>query len=339
MSGSDPTTGLAAEPCAPAGARSWSVVDSDTQQGQRSQLVVMNPFSVDAVFDVALFRPRLPPVRSADWTDLTLGPGRSTSLNVAGKLLGQPVVGVQVDVSRGRVAVSSLSWSSEGGIRAVLATATGSPAWFLPVAQGAGQSTLQILVPGSTGVQLTTLLLSTGAAPIGAGTAADTQQPGASTSGYEVISTGPSALEVSSVGGLPLVAALRAAGRSGDAAATGGAPSPAPAWVVTPTVASKPAHPGIVVVNPGDSPVQVTLRVLSQGTGEPGPETTITVPPGRTAGAPAGFLSQTPGASVLVTADGDIVALGSSTSGGKRGLSFYASAIGVPIPPEEAGSP
>jgi hypothetical protein len=48
--------------------------------------------------------------------------------------------------------------------------------------------------------------------------------------------------------------------------------------------------------------------------------------------APAGLLQQAPAASVLVTADGDIVALGTSTSGGKRGLDLYASAIGLPVP-------
>jgi hypothetical protein len=338
VTGGASTPGLGAEPCAPGGARSWYVVDSDTEQHQRSQLVVMNPYAVDAVFDVALFRPRLPPVRTADWTDITLGPGRSMSLNVGGKLLGQPIVGVEVDVSRGRVAAASLSSSSEGGIRSVLASAGGSPTWFLPVAQGAGQSTLQVLVPGTAGVRITTQLLSPTSPPIGAGTAADTQQPGASTSGYEIISSGASSVDVASEGGVPIVSALRAAGRVGDAAATGGAPSPAPAWVVTPTLTSGLAHPGIVVVNPGGVAVDVTLQLLRRGTGEPGPQTTITVPPERTSGAPPGFLQQAPGASVLVTASGDVVALGTSTSGGKRGLGSYASAIGVLIPPYEAAS-
>jgi len=339
VTGSASTPGLGAEPCAPAGARSWYVVDSNTDKGQRSYLVVMNPYSVDAVFDVALFRPRLPPVRSVDWTDVTLGPGRSTSLNVGGKLLGQPIVGVEVDVSRGRVAAGSLSWSPDQGIRSVLAAPAGSTGWFLPVAGGAGQSTLQVFVPGSAGAHLTAQLLSAEAAPIGAGTAADTQQPAASTSGYEIISTGASSVDVASADGVPIVAALRAAGRDGDAAATGGAAAPGPAWVVTPTLVSAPAHPGLVIVNPGAAPLDVTLRLLPQGDGGLGPVTTITVPAGRTAAAPAGFLQQAPAASVLVTADGDVVALGTSTSGGKRGLSSYASAIGVPIPPDRAAAP
>jgi hypothetical protein len=334
LRGAGDTDGLAAEPCAPAGGRSWAVVDSNTDQHEHSDLVVMNPFSVDAVFDVALFVPRRPPVRPADWTDLTLSPGRSTSLNVGSKLLGQPVVGVQVGVSRGRVAASSLGWSTDGGIRSVLASAVGPASWYLPVAQGAGESTLQVLVPGSDGVQLATQLLSSEAGPIGAGTAADTQQPGASTAGYEIISNGPASVDVASTGGVPIVAALRAAGRGGDVAATGGTASPASAWVVTPTTAARTPRPGLVVVNPGEAPVEVTFRLLTQGTGAPGPEATITVPPGRVVAAPAALLQQAPAASVLVTADGDIVALGTSTSGGKKGLDLYASAIGLVIPPE-----
>jgi hypothetical protein len=39
-----------------------------------------------------------------------------------------------------------------------------------------------------------------------------------------------------------------------------------------------------------------------------------------------------------VKASGDVVALGTSTSGGRRGLGSYASAIGVLIPPYEAAS-
>jgi Family of unknown function (DUF5719) len=330
--------GVAAEPCAPAGARSWFVVDSDTEQHQHSQLVVMNPFSVDAVFDVALFRPRLPPLRSADWTDITLAPGRSRSLDVGAKLLGQPVVGVEVDVSRGRVAAASLSWSTDGGVRSVLATPAASPTWYLPVAKGAGQSRLEVLVPGAQGVQLTTQLLSSDAVPTAAGTAADTQQPAASTAGYPIISSGASSVDVVSSTGVPIVAAVRAVGRTGDAAATGGAPAPGPAWVVTPTIASASSHAGVVLVNPGDAAVDVTLRLLQKGATGAGPDTTLTVPPHRAVAAPARFLQQGPAASVLVISDGDIVALGTSSSGGKKGLDFYASAVGVRIPSERVGA-
>jgi hypothetical protein len=87
-----------------------------------------------------------------------------------------------------------------------------------------------------------------------------------------------------------------------------------------------------VLVDPGPTPVRVTLQLLTQGSGPPPPPVTITVPAGRVAGAPKGFLEQADRAAVLITADGPIVALGASTSGGAKALASYGSAIGIPVP-------
>jgi hypothetical protein len=331
-----PSQGLGVEPCAPAASRTWYTTDSDTQQGHRSYLVVMNPFSVEAVFDVALFRPRLPPVRSADWIDLTLPPASSIALNVGAKLLGQEIVGAEVDVSRGRVAMASLSVSPDGGVRSVLGAPAPAATAYLPVAEGAGQAELAAFVPGTQGAQFVTQLLSA-VSPQAAGTAGDTQQPGASTAGYPIISVGPSSVDVTSDGGAPFVATLRARGQQHDDGATGGAVTPALIWVVTPTVDGEPAHPQLVLVDPGPTAVQVTLQLLTPGSVPAAPPVTITVAAGRVAGAPKGFLEKDDRAAVLVTADGPIVALGTSTSGGANGLASYGSAVGIPVPLEALG--
>jgi hypothetical protein len=174
--------------------------------------------------------------------------------------------------------------------------------------------------------------------PQAAGTAGSTQQPGASTEGYPIISVGPSSVDVTSEAGVPFVAALRARGQQSDDAATGGAVTPAPAWVVIPTVGGEPAHPQLVLVDPGPTPVRVTLQLLTQGSGPPPPPVTITLPAGRVAGAPKGFLEQDDRAAVLITADGPIVALGASTSGGAKALASYGSAIGIPVPADTLAS-
>jgi hypothetical protein len=184
---------------------------------------------------------------------------------------------------------------------------------------------------------LTTQLLSA-VSPQGAGTAANTQQPGASTAVYPIISVGPSSVNVTSVGGVPFVAVLRARGQQHDDGATGGAAAPATAWVVTPTVDGGSAQPELVLVDPGPTAVRVTLQLLTPGSGPTGPPVTITVPAGRVAGAPKGFLEQADRAAVLVTADGPIVALGASTSGGAKGLDSYGLAFGVPVPMDALGS-
>ena len=110
-------------------------------------------------------------------------------------------------------------------------------------------------------------------------------------------------------------------------------PSSSTAWVVTPTLAGEPAEPALLIANPGDVEAVVTLRLLPLDGGDP-TEVTVRVPAASLAEAPADFLAEAPDASVLVTSDGaPIVALGSTTSLGTKGLSVFGSAMGVPIPP------
>ena len=232
--------------------------------------------------------------------------------------------------------MASLSVSPDGGVRSVLGAPAPSATAFLPVAEGAGQAELAAFVPGAQGVQFVTQLLSA-VSPQAAGTAGDTQQPGASTAGYPIISVGPSSVDVTSVGGVPFVATLRARGQQHDDAATGGAVAPGSAWIVSPTVDGEPSHPQLVLVDPGPTAVQVTLRLLTLGSGPASPQVTITVAAGRVAGAPKGFLEKDDRAAVLVTADGPIVVLGTSTSGRANGLASYGSAVGIPVPFEGLG--
>ena len=113
---------------------------------------------------------------------------------------------------------------------------------------------------------------------------------------------GFASVNVTSAGGVPFVAALRARGQQHDDGATGGAVALATAWVVTPTVGGEPAQPQLVLVDPGPSAVRVTLQLLTPGSGPIGPRVTITVAAGRVAGVPKGFLEQADQAAVLVTA-------------------------------------
>jgi hypothetical protein len=108
--------------------------------------------------------------------------------------------------------------------------------------------------------------------------------------------------------------------------------TPAEDWLVPPTVRGTTAKPGLVLVNPGTEPVDVTLLLLPEGSTDPGQPVTLSIPGQRAVGAPAGFLVRDPLAAVLVRATGPIVALGASTSGGKDALTLYGLAAGVPVP-------
>ncbi len=82
--------------------------------------MVMNPFAEDAVFDVVLLTPKRAPIRSSELSDVVLHPGKSVAFRANAFAEGEPAVGAEVDVSLGRVAVSSLGVSREAGIRSVI---------------------------------------------------------------------------------------------------------------------------------------------------------------------------------------------------------------------------
>ena len=74
--------GVGAEPCAPATSPTWFAPDGTTEQGEDAYLVVMNPFAVDAVFDVVLLTPKRAPIRSSELTDHVLRPGKSVAFRL-----------------------------------------------------------------------------------------------------------------------------------------------------------------------------------------------------------------------------------------------------------------
>jgi hypothetical protein len=293
----------------------------------------MNPFGTDAVFDVALYTADRAPIRDSALTDLTLGPRRSTAVQLNDFAADEAAVAAEVDVKAGRVAVSSLDLSGSSGIRSVLGSTVLSDAAYLPVAGGAGQTQLVLAVPGAGGARFGATLFSKNPPQSAGGLTAVDQNP-ATTAAYPVIVEGPSALGVRLQGGDPFAAALRSVGRGNDAAATGGATSPADRWVVLPTVVGEPARPGVVIANPSDQPSQVEIVRLPRRDGPVGETLAIEVPANGVASVPADYLAQALDAGVVVTVvDGaPVIALSASTSLGTQGLSVYGLATGVPWP-------
>jgi hypothetical protein len=325
--------GVGAEPCAPAASRTWYVSDGSTRRGERSYLIVMNPFGADAVFDVALYTADRAPIRDSALTDLTLGPRRSVAVELNDFAADETAVAAEVVVKAGRVAVSSLDLSEATGIRSVLGVTELSDAAYLPVAGGAGQTQLLLAVPGAQGARFGATLFSKNPPQSAGGLTAVDQDP-AATGAYPVVVEGPSAVGARLQDGDPFAAALRAAGPGNDAAATGGATTPADRWVVLPTVAGEPARPGIVLVNPSDDPSQVEVVRLPRRDGPVGETLTIDVPANGVASVPADFLSQALDAGLVVTVvDGaPVIALSASTSLGTEGRSVYGLATGLPWP-------
>ena len=322
--------GLGAEPCTSSPGQRWDVVDGVTTRRSHSFLVVMNPFTIDAVIDVTLYLPEEPPVRSNTWTDLTIKAGSSVALPVGSQkvgALGQSIVGAEVVAARGRVAVGSTVVQDGGGIRSSIAVPGEQSRWILPITGGTGGATLSLLVSNDTGIRFTADVLAQGVDPSSIGDLTDVRQGGASTMSTEVPTKGPSALLVESQDGL-VAAGVRAAGHSVDDASTSGTSASAPDWVVLPTAFGLDPVPSLVLVNDGATKVQATVTLLHDGGGSIGDTVQVTVPAGQTAPVPRGFLAKDHTAAALIQASGPIVALGAGTAGSGR----FAMALGVPIP-------
>ncbi len=329
--GASGEAGIGAEPCTPTAGRSWFSSGVSTGQGEHGYLVVMNPFASDAVVDVALFfAPPRNPGRDSELTDVTLDPGRSIAIKLNPYGEGEAAVGVEVEVSTGRVAAAT-TVVSEQGIASVLASPETVRTAYLPTVQAAGQSVLSLSVPTDPGSDVNAVVLSeqeTRPVPNLAAAALDPT----SAAIFPVKVDGPTSVQVAVQEGQPIIAALRTQGLGRDDAATAGASETSTAWVVPPTVAGEPANPGVLIVNPGDTEVTVTVRLLPLG-GEAATETTLVVPAASVTTVADEFLQTQPDASVEVTSEGGaVVALGASTSLGVEGRSVFGLSAGVPIP-------
>jgi Family of unknown function (DUF5719) len=325
-------TGVAAEPCGSAAGDRWLLPDGVTEtEDDEAYLVVMNPFAREAVFSVTLLG-RREPVQHSSTTDVALRPFRSTAFRLGGILSGEPTVAAVVDVSVGRVAAASLGLTVSGGIRSALGYLGTPPANLtFPGGGDAGRTQLPVMNASSTleggRVSVNGEILGKGQPPQAFAGLAESSLPPMSARTFPATTSVPSSVRVT-VSGQRMAAVRRTFGTVSDQAAVTGA-EPASSWVVLPTVAGSPSHPGLFLANPGTEPAEVTLSFLSPG---PDQQVTVTVPPRSTAEAPDRFLSVAPEVGVLATAEsGTFIPASASYSLGLEGFAGFAVALGIPI--------
>lgn len=325
-------SGVAAEPCAAESGTRWFAADGSTEQGQDAAIVLMNPFDTDAVVDITVYSEHRAPIRESSFTNVRIVAHRSALLRLDPVSADEPAAAAEVLAHAGRVAVSSLGISGDGGIRSVIGVADPSQEVLLAGTGDVGQSTLAVTVPGADEVRFGATLLS-GERPEAAGGLAATSQSGQSARAYPLITKGPSVVDVQvDAGAPPVVAVRRSEGSNGDPGATGGTATTAASWVVLPTVGGTPNAPGMVLGNPGGTPVEVGLTLM--GADGAADQTSVTVPPESAVSVPAEFIELDPTAAVLaVASEGTFVATGASSSLGREGVAAYAVAAGLPIPP------
>lgn len=320
--------GVAAEPCAPSAGARWLLPDGTTESDEDDDyVVVMNPFSRDAVFSVTLLSDRKVPVQRGDLTDVVLAPYHSAAVRLSDVVAGERTVSTLIEASVGRVAAGTLGVSRAGGIRSAigyLGAPTGTLAY--PGGADAGRTDLVVMSTALERAELDgDVLDEEGERPFAG--LADSAPPAESGRTYTATTEGPTSVLVTA--GQGVAASRRTFGVASDqAAANGGAP--ASAWVVLPAVSASPSHPGLTLVNPGAEPAEVTLSYLEPASADP---VTITIPPRRTATPPQAFLDAAPGGAVLATASsGTFVPAAASYSRGREGFATYAVALGIRIP-------
>jgi hypothetical protein len=323
--------GVAAEPCLPRAAERWFVPDGLTTERQDAYVVIMNPFATDAIFTLTLYTQKRAPITAGAWTNVVLAPRRSRAFRLNATALGEGAVSTLVDVKVGRVAAASLGLAELGGIRSSIGVAGSAPQrTILPAGFAQGASTLVAMDTEDARPELQATLLSKETSqPLGS-LVQNAPNP-RSAQPYPVTMEGPSAIDLRSTPGT--VVALRTLGVSDDQGSTSGASAPASAWVVLPSIAGTPAHPGLILTNPGDLPAEVKLALLPSAAGTVPPPVSVTVPPGRTVAGPKLFVTAKPFAAILVTAEsGTLVPAAASYSLGQDGNATNADSLGLPIP-------
>ncbi|HZD80884.1 MAG TPA: DUF5719 family protein [Actinomycetota bacterium] len=326
-------SGVAAEPCLPHASGRWLLPDGSAERNQDDYLVVMNPFSAEAVFTVTLFTAKRPaPITPSEWTNVVLKPHRSQAFRLNPVALGEATVSALVQAKVGRVAASTLGLSDPGGVRSSVGVPGTPPtSSILPGAFDQGATDLVVMDPTERPAALQATVLGR-EGPQAIANLEDSSTNASSAVTYPVTTEGPSALVVPSPPGVAV--ARRTSGVASDQGSTTGAGTPAAAWVVLPAVAGSPSHPGMVLVNPADAPVHVTLSYLPADEGTVPAPVTLQVPPRSSVAAPKHFLEAKPMSAVLAAAsDGTFVPAAASYSLGIRGVAGYAVSLGVAIPP------
>ena len=325
--------GAAAEPCAELAGDRWFLPDGSTEiEGNEEFVVVMNPFSKEAVFSLSLLSERKEPVQQGELTDVVLKPFRSAAFHLNEVVLGERTVSTLLEVSVGRVAAASLGVSGTGGIRSALGYLGQPPSSLtFPGGADAGRTELIVMSAGAEGgaerVALAGEILGSDG-PVPFAGLAEASLPSGSARTFPATTAGASAV-LHSVTGDDVAAIRRTYGVVSDQATVTGA-EPAAGWIVLPAVAGAPALPGLVLANPGSEPAVITLSYLL-----PGPVTTVqvTVPPGSTVQAPREFRLLAPEVGVLAEASsGTFVPAAVSYSLGREGLAAFAASLGIPLP-------
>jgi hypothetical protein len=323
--------GLAAERCVSAPQPTWLVSDSATGQGEDSYLVVMNPFGVNAEFDV-VFRTENRAIRPGPLSPGVVKPGRSLAIHVNSYALagpGEQTVTAEVRPLLGRVVAGGVGVEGTA-LRAEAGQPVAAGRLAIPATGYAGTSRLYLANVG--GHDATAAVLQVGpngsrsVSGVGTGPLSAERAETVSESGFADAGSVVTAKEAQ------LSAALRLESTGSDQATISAVAEPAAEWIVPAALPPSGGTEELALLNPGRKPVDVEIEPFGQS-GPVGSPTTVTVPAGRTLTFSLSIFGTEPLSSRITASGGTIVVgLASTTTGG----SGFAATAGVPRNEESA---
>jgi hypothetical protein len=259
------------------------VADADTGRGATSYLVVMNPFSQDAAFEVTLQTDKRSAIRPGPLTPYVVPRGRSVALRLNDFLLEGPdehILAAQIRVEIGRVVAGGLTISSDG-VRAEAAAPSPATRWVVPAGRDAGSSTLDIFNPTTRRADLSIVVQGDSRQRLVSGVNGVSFGPG-EVSSFDPAASAGLGVVVESTNQVPVVVARLEVGGQGDLASLGGATAGAARWLVMPGLPPSGGRGFLVLENPGRTAVRVSLAYIGR-TGPPraAPNGSVTVPAGR----------------------------------------------------------
>jgi hypothetical protein len=322
---------IAAERCVDAPQPTWLIPDASTGPDETAFLVVMNPFDVNAEFDV-VFRTENRTIRPGPLSPDVLRPGRSTAIRVNTFALAGPnerTVTAEVRPIIGRVVAGGVGLQGDA-LRAEAGQPRAARRLFLPASGYAGIGRVYVANVGPADAVPAVLQLGPGGTRSVAGTTTGPIPPGRAAT-FEQSGFDDASDVVAARGGALLAAALRLESGGTDQATMGSVIAPALEWVVPAAVPATGGTQELAVLNPGRTTVQVTVQLF----GEAGPasgETVVTVPAGRTVTVEmtGTFSSEPLSADVIAKGGAIVVGTVSSTPDGNG----FGATTGVPRPEE-----
>jgi Family of unknown function (DUF5719) len=321
--------GLASEHCEATTRRTSYLLDQPTGADDASYVVVMNPFSADAAFDVVI-RTELRRIPPGALSPFVLKAGTSAAFRLNDYALEGPdehTVSAEVTQRIGRVVVGGFVRSANG-IRSETGTAQPAESTALPASGFVGPPELILLNPQADRADVS--VLSSG------------RTGQRLVSGPDLLSLAPgevrtlsfpdfpgSGAVVQADNKQPVVATMRVTGPQGDPATVVGA-DPARAWLVMPGVPPSGGKALLVLQNPGRIGLHLSVQLIgANGVVETSRFSAVALPPGRTLALGIGGLTSGAPVTAVVRADQGTFVAGMA-SYGRQGVG-YAVTLGLPM--------